>query len=44
MYIDFMAFIGVLVAAPTALAIWLAVEHGKRADRADRAEGSSFDS
>jgi len=41
MTIDFMAFIGVLVAAPTALAIWIAVEHGKRADRAD---GSSFDS
>ena len=43
MYIDFMAFIGVLVAVPTALAIWIAVEHGKRAT-SYRAEGSSFDS
>ena len=44
MPIDFFAFIGFLVAVPTALAIYIAVEHGKRADRADRAEGSSFDS
>ena len=35
MYIDFMAFIGVLVAAPTALAILIVVQQGKRADGAN---------
>ena len=37
MSIDFMVFIGVLVAAPTALAILIAVQQGKRA------EGSSLE-
>jgi len=34
MSIEFMVFIGVLVAAPTALAILIVVQHGKRADGA----------
>jgi hypothetical protein len=32
MSIDFMVFIGVLVAAPSALAIFIAVQQGKRAE------------
>jgi len=35
MSIDFMVFIGILVAAPTALAILIAVQQGKRTDGAN---------
>jgi len=38
MSIDFMVFIGVLVVAPTALAILIAVQQGKRTE-GTRAEG-----